>query len=102
MRPVCQETETTAQGTVKAKSKSVTTLFQFNPEVRHFLNSMIRAENLTKSFGDQILFEGIGFSINHRQRVGLVGKNGHGKTTLFRLIAGEEQPDSGSIVIPKS
>jgi len=63
---------------------------------------MIRVENLTKSFGDQILFEGIGFSINQRERVGLVGKNGHGKTTLIRMIAGEEQPDSGSIVIPKN
>ena len=63
---------------------------------------MIRVENLTKSFGGQILFDAIAFSINPRQRVGLVGKNGHGKTTLFRMIAGEEQPDSGSIVVPKN
>jgi ATP-binding cassette subfamily F protein 3 len=63
---------------------------------------MIRVENLTKSFGDQVLFDGIGFSVNQRQRVGLVGKNGHGKTTLFRMVAGEERPDSGSIVIPKN
>jgi ATP-binding cassette subfamily F protein 3 len=67
-----------------------------------FFHPMIRVENLTKSFGGQILFDGIGFSIDPRQRVGLVGKNGHGKTTLFRLIAGEEQPDSGSIMIPKN
>ena len=63
---------------------------------------MIRVENLTKSFGGQILFDEIAFSINPKQRVGLVGKNGHGKTTLFKLIAGEEQPDSGSIVVPKN
>lgn len=63
---------------------------------------MIRVENLTKSFGDQILFDGLGFSINQRQRGGLVGQNGHGKTTLFRMIAGEERPDSGSIIIPKN
>jgi ATP-binding cassette subfamily F protein 3 len=63
---------------------------------------MIRVENLTKSFGDHVLFDGIGFSVSQRQRVGLVGKNGHGKTTLFRMIAGEERPDSGSIVIPKN
>jgi ATP-binding cassette subfamily F protein 3 len=63
---------------------------------------MIRVENLTKSFGDQVLFDGLDFSINHKQRVGLVGQNGHGKTTLFRMIAGEERPDSGSIVIPKN
>ena len=74
---------------------------------RHFSSQgirpvMIRVENLTKSFGGQILFDGITFSLNQRQRVGLVGKNGHGKTTLFRLIAGEEQPDSGLVVIPKN
>jgi len=63
---------------------------------------MIRVENLTKSFGGRVLFDAIAFSINPRQRVGLVGKNGHGKTTLFRMIAGEEQPDSGSIVAPKN
>jgi len=63
---------------------------------------MIRIENLTKSFGEQILFDGLGFSINQKQRVGLVGQNGHGKTTLFRMIAGEERPDSGSIIIPKN
>jgi ATP-binding cassette subfamily F protein 3 len=67
-----------------------------------FVYPMIRIENLTKSFGEQILFDGIDFSINQKQRVGLVGKNGHGKTTLFRMIAGQEQPDSGWIVIPKN
>ncbi|MCP4623522.1 MAG: ATP-binding cassette domain-containing protein [bacterium] len=63
---------------------------------------MIRIENLTKSFGDQILFDGLGFAVNQKERVGLVGQNGHGKTTLFRMIAGEERADSGSIVIPKN
>jgi len=63
---------------------------------------MISVENLWKSYGPQTLFEGISFKINHRERVGLVGRNGHGKTTLFRLITGEEEPDSGSIVIPKA
>ena len=63
---------------------------------------MIRLENLTKSFGDRLIFDGIGFSLNAKERLGLVGQNGHGKTTLFRLITGEEQPDSGSVVIPKN
>ena len=44
----------------------------------------------------------MGFSVNRKERVGLVGQNGHGKTTLFRMIAGEERPDSGVIVIPKN
>jgi len=64
--------------------------------------SMISAENLTKGFGSHLLFEEVNFQINSRERVGLVGRNGHGKTTLFRLIAGEEHPDSGSITIPKN
>ena len=63
---------------------------------------MIRVENLTKSFGDRLIFDGIGFSLHSRERLGLVGQNGHGKTTLFRLITGEEQADSGSVVIPKN
>ncbi|MDT8274254.1 MAG: ATP-binding cassette domain-containing protein, partial [Desulfomonilia bacterium] len=63
---------------------------------------MISVENLWKTYGPQTLFEGISFKINPRERVGLVGRNGHGKTTLFRLITGEEEPDSGSIVIPKA
>src|SRR5210317_1439053 len=63
---------------------------------------MIRVENLTKSFGGHLIFDGIGFSLNAKERVGLVGQNGHGKTTLFRLITGEEQPDSGSVVTPKN
>jgi len=63
---------------------------------------MIQLENLTKSFGRQTLFEDIGFQINSRERIGLVGRNGHGKTTLLRLIIGEEKPDAGSVIIPKN
>ncbi len=63
---------------------------------------MISVENLTKSFGRYVLFESIGFKLNSRERIGLVGRNGHGKTTLFRLIAGMEQPDSGTVLIPKN
>jgi ATP-binding cassette subfamily F protein 3 len=63
---------------------------------------MIRIENLTKSFGDRRLFDGISFALNSKERVGLVGQNGHGKTTLFRMIIGREHPDSGSIKVPKN
>jgi len=62
---------------------------------------MIGVENLHKSFGSQILFEGAGFKLNPKERIGLVGLNGHGKTTLFRIIIGEESPDTGTISIPK-
>ena len=62
---------------------------------------MISAENLSKSFGNQVLFENISFKINPKERVGLVGRNGHGKTTLFRIIIGEEEPDEGTVTIPR-
>ena len=62
---------------------------------------MISVENLTKSFGSQLLFEDVSFRLNHRERIGLVGRNGHGKTTLFRLITDEETYDTGTITIPK-
>jgi len=62
---------------------------------------MISADNLTKSFGPQVLFDGASFKINSKERIGLVGRNGHGKTTLFRLFAGEEPPDAGTIAVPR-
>jgi ATP-binding cassette, subfamily F, member 3 len=62
---------------------------------------MISVDNLTKSYGSRIIFDDVSFKINRRERVGLVGRNGHGKTTLFRIIAGLEEADSGGISIPK-
>jgi ATP-binding cassette, subfamily F, member 3 len=62
---------------------------------------MIAVDNLTKSYGDRVLFDGISFKINPRERVGLVGRNGHGKTTLLRIIIGEEAYDSGNFTHPK-
>ena len=63
---------------------------------------MISAENITKSYGNQLLFDDISFKLNPRERLGLVGRNGHGKTTLFQLISGKETPDSGTITAPKN
>lgn len=63
---------------------------------------MITVENISKSFGDQVLFENASFKINSRERIGLVGRNGHGKTTLLRMIIGEEEFDSGKIILPKN
>ncbi len=62
---------------------------------------MIRAESLSKSYGGRVLFDRVDFALNSRERLGLVGRNGHGKTTLFRIIAGEELPDEGALVVPK-
>ena len=62
------------------------------------MNPYLQVENLTKSFGDLVLFENISFGIAERQRVGLIAKNGSGKTTLLNILAGKEGYDSGSIV----
>lgn len=61
---------------------------------------MIQVNNLEKTYGEQVIFDNAGFTINSGERIGLVGRNGHGKTTLFRMILGEEHPDSGVISIP--
>jgi len=63
---------------------------------------MISVDRLSKSYGEQVLFEDISFKINRKERVGLVGRNGHGKTTLFRLITGLEEPDAGTIAVPRN
>jgi ATP-binding cassette subfamily F protein 3 len=63
---------------------------------------MIQADELSKSYGKQVLFEGVSFKINRKERVGVVGRNGHGKTTLFRLIAGLEEADAGTISAPRN
>jgi len=62
---------------------------------------MFKIQNLTKSYGSQVLFEDVTIGLNRGERVGLVGRNGHGKTTLLRLIVGEETPDRGNISTPK-
>ncbi len=61
---------------------------------------MLQVTNIEKSFGKQLLFDGVSFTVNPRERVGLVGRNGHGKSTLFRMILGEEHQDSGTITTP--
>ncbi|MCC7351940.1 MAG: energy-dependent translational throttle protein EttA [Phycisphaerales bacterium] len=63
---------------------------------------VIDAENLTKSFGDKLLINGLSFSLPPGGIVGVIGPNGSGKTTLFRMITGQETPDGGSIRIADS
>ena len=62
-------------------------------------NRVIEAKNLTKSYGDKLLFENLSFSLPPGGIVGIIGPNGAGKTTLFRIITGQEVPDAGEIVI---
>jgi len=62
---------------------------------------MITVQNLAKRFGNTVLFEDVTFTIGNKEKVGLVGRNGLGKTTLLKIIAGIEQPDEGSVAIPR-
>ena len=64
-------------------------------------NPFVDIQNLTKSFGAQVLFEDISFSVAEGQKIGLVAKNGTGKSTLLSILTGKEGYDSGSIVYRK-
>lgn len=62
---------------------------------------MIQVNELKKQFGQRTLFEDVTFNISPRERVGLVGRNGTGKSTLFKMLLGTEHADNGEITIPK-
>jgi ATPase subunit of ABC transporter with duplicated ATPase domains len=60
---------------------------------------VLEAKNLTKGFGDKLLFDGLEFNLPRAGIVGVIGPNGAGKTTLFKLITGQESPDAGSLTV---
>jgi ATP-binding cassette ChvD family protein len=62
-------------------------------------SNVLEAKRLVKGFGDKLLFNGLSFSLPRAGIVGVVGPNGVGKSTLFRMIVGEEQPDSGDLAL---
>jgi ATP-binding cassette subfamily F protein 3 len=63
---------------------------------------LIQLSDLTKSFGDRVLFDHVTWQITDRERVGLCGPNGSGKTTLLRMMAGLDEPDAGRILKPST
>ena len=62
---------------------------------------MISFTRISKQYGRQILFVDASFQLNPGEKVGLVGPNGSGKTTIFRMIVGEESPDEGDVSVPR-
>lgn len=71
----------------------------FIPNGPRLGNEVIEAQNISKSFGDNLLYENLSFKLPPAGIVGIIGPNGAGKTTLFRLIMGEETPDNGSFKV---
>ncbi len=65
-------------------------------------NNVIEAIDVSKAFGDKVLFEQLTFSLPPAGIVGIIGPNGAGKTTLFRMIIGSEKPDTGAFRIGES
>ncbi|WP_408097749.1 ABC-F family ATP-binding cassette domain-containing protein [Peredibacter sp. HCB2-198] len=63
---------------------------------------MIQVVNLTKGFGTQVLFQDVTFTLGKGERIGLVGRNGTGKSTLFKILLGEESYDGGEYIVPKN
>ena len=63
---------------------------------------MLFVKNLHKSFGAQPLFVGADFQLNRGEKIGIIGRNGHGKSTLIRLLEGQDGLDDGEIVMPEN
>ncbi|WP_026122470.1 ABC-F family ATP-binding cassette domain-containing protein [Nocardiopsis halotolerans] len=61
---------------------------------------LLRARDLAKTYGTHVVFDGVGLDVAPGQRLGLVGENGTGKSTLLRMLAGEEEPDAGRVWRP--
>ena len=63
------------------------------------MRPFLQGENLSKRWGELMLFENISFTVFEGQKVALIAKNGTGKSTLLDLLAGKETPDSGKITV---
>lgn len=64
--------------------------------------SILQVQNISKSFGTHVLFEGVSFQIAENDRVGLIGPNGCGKTTLLSILNQESEPDSGTVIVSRN
>lgn len=63
--------------------------------------NFLSVENISKAYGERILFENISFGINKDQKIAFIAKNGSGKTTIMNMLAGLDEPDSGQVIVRK-
>jgi ATP-binding cassette subfamily F protein 3 len=70
--------------------------------LKNGVRKLIQFENICKGYGEDLLLEQATFALNKREKCALVGRNGAGKTTIFRLLTGQEEPDSGTATIAKN
>jgi ATP-binding cassette subfamily F protein uup len=61
----------------------------------------LSVENISKSYGERVLFDNVSFGINKDQKIAFIAKNGSGKTTIMNMINGLDEPDNGQVVIRK-
>ncbi len=71
----------------------------FIPVAERLGNEVIEFRDASKGFGEKLLFENLGFKVPPGAIVGVIGPNGAGKSTFFRMITGQEQPDSGEVIL---
>jgi ATP-binding cassette ChvD family protein len=83
----------------EAKEKQAKDLQIYMPPGPRLGNVVIKADHVSKSFGDLILFDDMNFDLPAGGIVGVIGPNGAGKTTLFKMITGQETPDSGTLTL---
>ena len=68
---------------------------------KNIIVNYLSVENISKSFGERVLFENLSFGINKDQKIAFIAKNGSGKTCIMKIINGEDEPDSGQVVVRK-
>ena len=61
----------------------------------------LSVENISKAYGERVLFENISFGINKDQKIAFIAKNGSGKTTIMNMLNGFDEPDTGQVIIRK-
>lgn len=84
---------------MQEEERSYNTSTLYIPSGPRLGNSVIKVDHLTKAFADKLLFDNLSFEIVPGSIVGVIGANGAGKSTLFKILAGLDKPDSGSVTI---